>query len=435
MNFPTRYLLYLTGLHLTLAALAYLAFREQPGWLFGSEVLLLVSLYIGVELYRTFQRPGQYIASGIEAIRDKDFTIKFVPTGNRDVDELIRVYNLMIDQLRQERTHQAEQQFFLDRLIDASPIALLIFDYDGRITSANPKAATLLRRPLDSLIGQLPHKVAHPLLSQFVGLPPDQPQLVQQTGIERYRVLRATFMDRGFARQFLLIEELTAELITTEKNAYGKVIRMMAHEVNNSIGAVNSIMQTLTPELPDPDSQRAMRVAIDRNDRLNGFMRRFADVVRIPPPVRTRVDWRNVVQQVGQLMAPLAVDRGVWVSVDIPEEPVCQSVDVGQLEQVLVNIVKNALEACATGNQVRICLGAHHLQVSNNGQAIPAELANRLFDPFLSTKATGQGVGLMVVRDILLNHGFPFSLKTQPDGWTVFSIEWDQPGDWLPESR
>ncbi|QJD80376.1 sensor histidine kinase [Spirosoma rhododendri] len=429
MSFLTRYLLYLTGLHLTLAGLAYTAFKTEPVWLVGSEVVLLGSLLLGADMYRTFQRPGQYIGSGIEAIRDKDFTIKFVPTGNRDVDELIRVYNLMIDQLRQERTHQAEQQSFLDKLIDASPIALLIFDYDGRITSANPKAVTLLRRPLDTLLNRLPDEIAHPLLSQFMGLPAEQPQLVQQTGIERYRVLRATFMDRGFARQFLLIEELTAELITTEKNAYGKVIRMMAHEVNNSIGAVNSIMQTLTPELPDADSQRAMHVAIDRNDRLNGFMRRFADVVRIPPPVRTRVDLRDVVQQVGQLMGPPALKQGVSITVAVPDNPVCLSVDVGQLEQVLVNIVKNALEACEAGRQVQIRLEARRLQVLNNGHPIPTELANRLFDPFLSTKATGQGIGLMVVRDILLNHGFTFSLKTQPDGWTVFRIEWDQLGN------
>jgi len=425
MNFPMRYLLYLTGLHLTLAVLAYLAFREQPIWLVGSEVVLLGSLFIGADMYRTFRRPGQYIGSGIEAIRDKDFTIKFVPTGNRDVDELIRVYNLMIDQLRQERTHQAEQQSFLDKLIDASPIALLIFDYDGRITSANPKATTLLRRPLDTLLNRAPDEVGHPLLSQFVRLPTDHPQLVQQTGIERYRVLRATFMDRGFARQFLLIEELTAELITTEKNAYGKVIRMMAHEVNNSIGAVNSIMHTLTPELPDADSQQAMRVAIARNDRLNGFMRRFADVVRIPPPARTRADLRDVVQQVGQLMGPLALKQAVTVIIDVPDNPVYLPVDVGQLEQVLVNIVKNALEACVAHNQVQIWLEAHRLQVSNNGQPIPADLVNRLFDPFLSTKATGQGVGLMIVRDILLNHGFAFSLKTHPDGWTVFTINWE----------
>lgn len=424
MSFLTRYLLYLIGLHLILAGLAYMAFNAEPIWLVGSEVVLLGSLFLGVDMYQTFRRPGQYIGSGIEAIRDKDFTVKFVPTGNQDVDELIRVYNLMIDQLRQERTHQAEQQSFLDKLIDASPIALLIFDYDGRITSANPKAVTLLRRPLDALLNQLPDDVAHPLLSQFMSLPPEQPQLVQQTGIERYRVLRATFMDRGFARQFLLIEELTAELITTEKNAYGKVIRMMAHEVNNSIGAVNSIMQTLTPELPDPDSQRAMRVAIDRNDRLNGFMRRFADVVRIPLPVRTRADLRDVVQQVGQLMGPPALKLGVAVTVAVPDQPVWMSVDVAQLEQILVNIVKNALEACAASHHVHIQLDAHRLQVRNNGQPIPAELANRLFDPFLSTKATGQGIGLMVVRDILLNHGFTFSLKTQPDGWTVFSIDW-----------
>ncbi len=286
----------------------------------------------------------------VDAIQDKDFTVKFVPTGNDEVDELIRVYNLMIDQLRQERTRQAEQQFFLDKLVEAAPIALLILDFDNRVSAVNPKARQLLRLPDSDLLQKPISAISHPLLAQLSTLPPNnQPHTVKLAGVETYRVLQGQFMDRGFRRQFLFIEELTAEIIETEKKAYGKVIRMMAHEVNNSIGAINSILGIAEPEVADPDVRQAVRVAIDRNDRLNQFMRRFADVVRLPTPNPVATDVRGLVADVVQLMQPQAMERGVLLSAHLPDSPVEQLIDVAQMEQVLVNVIKNALEACGVG--------------------------------------------------------------------------------------
>ncbi|MEZ0610158.1 PAS domain-containing sensor histidine kinase [Fibrella sp. WM1] len=429
MRFQTRYLVYILLLHVLLGWLLFTELRQAKP-LFASkgvlliavEVLIILSLYTAFSIYRTFRQPSAFIASGIEAIRDKDFTIKFVPTGNIDVDELIRVYNLMIDQLRQERTRQAEQQFFLDKLIDASPIALLIFDFDARVAGINPKARQLLKCPEADLLGKPLSAIDHPLLNQLDALPPDQPQIVRLTGVETYRVLRGQFIDRGFGRQFLFIEELTAEIIDTEKKAYGKVIRMMAHEVNNSIGAVNTILNIVEPTVQEADLQRAMRVAIERNERLNGFMRRFADVVRLPVPHRVPADMAALVRNIANLMDPQAEARGVTLSVTAPDNPTSWLMDESQLEQVLINVVKNALESCRAGNTVTLELAARQLVIRNNGDPIPDEVAGQLFNPFYSTKRDGQGIGLTLTREILLNHGYTFSLRTQLNGWTEFVI-------------
>ncbi|AQG78136.1 sensor histidine kinase [Spirosoma montaniterrae] len=418
----TRYLVYIIAVHAVLVALTFQVLKTSKQWFIASEVLIGLSLVVGWRIYRSFQKPSEFIASGIEAIRDQDFTVKFVPTGNRDVDELIRVYNLMIDQLRLERTRQAEQQFFLDKLVDASPIALLILDFDERVSAINPKARKLLDLPDNQLIGKPLTAIGHPLLAQLSTLQPDQPQTVKLAGVETYRVLLGQFIDRGFRRQFLFIEELTAEIIETEKKAYGKVVRMMAHEVNNSIGAINSILHIAEPELPNPDLRQAVRVAIERNDRLNLFMRRFADVVRLPVPNRASTNLTVFVDAVGQLMQPQAHARGVQLTTQLPAEPVYWLVDIGQMEQVLVNVVKNALEACTAGNVVDIELTNRQLAVRNNGQPIPDTVVANLFDPFFSTKTIGQGIGLTLTREILLNHGFSFSLATEADGWTVFRL-------------
>lgn len=423
MKFQTRYLLYILALHGVLIGLTFQLLKENQPWFIASEVLIALSLYVAVRIYRSFRQPSLFIASGTEAIQDKDFTVKFVATGNNDVDELIRVYNLMIDQLRTERTRQAEQQFFLDKLIEAAPIALLILDFDERVSALNPKARQLLRLPDADLLQKPLSAIQHPLLAQLGTLLPDQPHTIKLASIETYRVLRGQFIDRGFRRQFLFIEELTAEIIETEKKAYGKVIRMMAHEVNNSIGAVNSILTIAEPDVADPDVRGAVRVAIDRNDRLNQFMRRFADVVRLPAPNLVPSNLANLVQTVVQLMKSQAKDRSISMTSLLPDSPVNQLIDIGQMEQVLVNILKNALEACQPGQAIEVQLTTRELLIRNNGQSISDEVAANLFDPFYSTKRDGQGIGLTLTREILLNHGFSFSLKTEPNDWTVFRID------------
>lgn len=422
MRFQHRYLVYILLVHAVLAGLSFQLLKEHKGWFIALEGLIIGSLYIAIQFYRTFRQPATFITSGIEAIKDQDFTVKFVPTGNAGVDELIQVYNLMIDHLRHERVRQAEQQFFLDKLIDAAPLALLIFDYDERVSSVNPKARNLLNLTSDALLGQPLSAIPHPLLSQLVRLPPDQPHTLKGVGAETYRALRGQFMDRGFRRQFLFIEELTAEIIETEKKAYGKVIRMMAHEINNSIGAVNSILEVTQNYVSEPDVKHAVQVAIERNDRLNQFMRRFADVVRLPPPNKRPVDISELVRNVVRLMQPQAQVRGILLTGSADQtDP--QVADVEQLEQVLVNVVKNALEACQPGQCVEVISTPGRLCVRDNGLPIPATLAANLFNPFYSTKPDGQGIGLTLTREILLNHQVTFSLKTQADGWTVFRID------------
>ncbi|RYF47400.1 MAG: HAMP domain-containing histidine kinase, partial [Cytophagaceae bacterium] len=176
------------------------------------------------------------------------------------------------------------------------------------------------------------------------------------------------------------------------------------------------------PDVPDPDVRKAVRVAIERNDRLNQFMRRFADVVRLPVPNLALANVPDLLRDVLSLMQPQASGRGIALTLTVPEAPVHQQMDMAQMEQVLVNVVKNALEACQSGQSVEIVLTSRELLIRDNGQPISDDVATNLFNPFFSTKTTGQGIGLTLTREILLNHNFAFSLCTQEDGWTVFRV-------------
>jgi signal transduction histidine kinase len=426
MGFRVRYSIYILFLHGVIVLLTYQLLKSQKILFLAAEVLIIISAFAGMWLLRRFTKPHNIVAQGIETIRNKDFTVRFVPTGYREVDELIDVYNQMIGLLSQERTRQQEQQFFLDKLLEASPIPILVFDFDGRLSAANPGARKLLGQRPEELIGKTPREIDHPLLNQLDDSDDETPRILRTNGIQTYKVNKAHFIDRGFRRSFLMIEELTHEIVDTEKKAYSKVIRMMAHEVNNSIGAINSILDVTVSHLPAEgydEIRHALHVAIERNRRLSGFMHRFAEIVRLPPPHKRPADLGELVANVSRLMQSQAAVKGVHLELFTDAQPVVREVDVEQFEQMLINVVKNAVEACVAGNSVEVRLGPERLVVRNNGNPIPPAVAANLFKPFFSTKPDGQGIGLTLTRDILMGHGFPFSLQSHPDGWTAFTVE------------
>lgn len=422
----TKYICYIAILHLVLVLLVYKLLFEDKLLFIGSEVFLLLSAGASIALYHNFMQPIQFVKSGIEAIKDKDFSIKFVPTGKGEVDVLIEVYNLMIDQLREERIKLNEQHFFLEKLIEASPISIIILDYDDRIESLNSKAKIQFSDSNILLTGRKLDETGHALLEEFVGMQDGDARMVKTNGIVTLKAQRSHFMDRGFRRSFLMIEELTNEILESEKNAYGKVIRMMAHEVNNTLGATDSILQTTNQMLPESqykEVKEALQIASDRNQRLTRFMRNFADVVRLPAPVRVETDMVKLIKDVAVFMEHSAAGRGIKIGYDLSGTPVYRSVDRGQIEQVSVNVIKNAIEACENGDKIDVEVSESRIVFRNNGKPIDSEVNVQLFNPFFSTKPDGQGIGLTLTREILANHGFTFSLRTNADGWTEFVIE------------
>ncbi|GHB80044.1 sensor histidine kinase [Persicitalea jodogahamensis] len=446
MKFSTRttYIAYISVLHVVLIFLVYRLLFEDKLLFIASEVFLLISIGVSIQLYQNFLRPNEFIKSGIEAIKEKDFTIKFVPTGKGEIDVLIEVYNLMIDQLREERTKQQAQHFFLEKLIAASPTAIIILDFDDCIASVNSRAVSVFKLDIKKINGQKLNDTGIPFLRKLHEIKNGESKIVKADGVQKFKVQRSHFMDQGFRRSFLLIEELTSELLEQEKNAYGKVIRMMAHEVNNTLGATDSILQTTRKSLaasadratadrasadriksnfPEDfsDLRDALKVASDRNRRLTRFMRNFADVVRLPPPGVDEFDLNRLVENVVVFLQSTARQSGISLKI-IKNEPLVVKADSGQLEQVLINVIQNALEACEAGNEVQVLID-DNLIIRNNGKPILPQEAQQLFNPFYSSKPDGQGIGLTLSREILLNHGFQFSLKTNEDGWTEFVID------------
>jgi two-component system nitrogen regulation sensor histidine kinase NtrY len=409
MKLRAKITLYIVALHATLAASATFILIERPMLLFAVEAVFIISVLVSIRLVSALFVPLDLIQTGAELIAERDFTSRFVPVGQPEMDVLIDVYNRMIDRLRDERLAAEEQGHLLQQIVDASPAAIVICDFDGQVERRNPAAERLLGdEPLPSL-------------------EPGQSRLIAYRGARRLKVSRAEFRDRGFAKSFYVIEEMTEELRLTEKAAYEKLIRMMSHEVNNSVGAVRSLLESslrYAPQVGEEDRAdftSALTIASSRIDALNRFMAAFADVVRIPPPHRTpsRVD--ELVERVAALLRPELEDRRIGVTLAL-EDRGAYDLDVHQLEQVVLNIFRNAIEAVGRDGTIHASFAGGVLTVSDSGPGIAESIRAELFTPFFTTKRDGRGLGLTIVHEILANHGFAFALANREGGGAEFRV-------------
>lgn len=419
MKLKTKYILFLVLLHLICLVMSYFIFKENKLIFLLAEVFIIISILISLSLYKQLIAPLTYLRQGVSAIKDKDFNVKFLSTGKKEVDELVDVYNRMLDELRTERTKQQEQHFFLEKLIQTSPTGIIILDYDKQVKQINPKATEILTDNPNLLENQL-----HEMKT-------GSSKVMRVNGLHTYKIQKSRFIDRGFERIFIMMEEVTAEIFAAEKGVYSKVIRMMAHEVNNTVGPVNSIINTALSQQnlwlneQDYSLKNALKIAVDRNQNLNIFMRNFADLVKLPEANRKRINLVELIKSVTELMYFPANEKNIKIDFEGNHESYFISADVEQMEQALINIIKNAIEAIENTGTIALTLDQSQqmLTISDSGKGISQQDTEQLFSPFFSTKKDGQGIGLTLVREILLNHGFEFSLKTIQPNKTQFSIK------------
>lgn len=245
-----------------------------------------------------------------------------------------------------------------------------------------------------------------------------------------YRCIRSSFMDTGFDHPFILIEELTHELMQVEKASYERIIRMMSHEVNNSVGAISATLNVVSDMIrqePDADGWSDILPAVDasfeRSGNLAQFIKNLANVVKVPEPSFSDISLREMVRSVKALTTIECSKRNIQLTSSLPEEDIIIRADGIQLEQVIVNVIKNSWEAIGGKGEIRLTVSASPLTltIEDNGPGMTPDVQKTLFTSFFTTKATGYGMGLMFVREVLNNHNYKFSLSAS-NGWTQFKV-------------
>lgn len=397
---------------LTAALAAAAPFYLAGTPLYVGEAVLAVLFVLGIIVYRRVLLPVMALKHGIDLLQAQDFSSRLAKVGSRDADNIGAVFNRMMDALKNERLRVMERNQFLDMLIEASPMGIVIYDFNGSISDMNSAARSLLDN--DEL------RCATEELQR------GEVRTVRLSDTRIYRLSSLTFLDRGFQRPFVLMESLSEEVRKVEKAAYGKVIRQMSHEVNNTVAGVTPVLDTLAAITDDPDLTETVTASSDRLLSLSRFVTNYAEMVKLPAPDLHEVNLTALVESMIPFLESLAAGREIRINTDVEREnPVILRADPVQIEQVIVNIVKNSIESIAgsTGSgTVTVRLTGHGLEVADNGGGISPEVAENLFTPFFTTKNSGNGIGLMLVSEILHNHGFAFSLRTYADGITRFRI-------------
>ena len=403
---------------------------QENGWRFYLiEGIITFSLVYLVYFYKKVIKPLNSIAGGMDLLQAQDFSSRLSPVGQREADRIVSIFNRMMNQLKEERLRLREQNHFLDLLISVSPMGVIILTLDEQISMVNKAALEFLDAGTeDDVLNKTMDKLTGTLAEELDRMPKDTTTTVRLSDSRIYRCSRLSFVDRGFAHPFYLIESLTSEVMKAEKKAYEKVIRMIAHEVNNSVAGITSTLDTVDNALQTmedtEDLREVMKVCIERSYSMSRFITNFADVVKIPEPQTEEVCLNDRVIACKRFMENVCQSRNISLRLELCEENPVVSIDTSLFEQVIINIIKNSAESIGEAGEIIIRTSASPLilEVGDTGKGISKEVEAKLFTPFFSTKPNGQGIGLIFIREVLMKHDCTFSLRTYPDGITRFRI-------------
>jgi two-component system nitrogen regulation sensor histidine kinase NtrY len=458
LNLRRRLLGYVWLLHLAVFALVLWLYHERPLVVVSVELVLVGSALLGTWLLGRALQPLDYTRRFQELLQEHNYAARLQQAPEDELAGLVRQFNQMLESLHEERLRLGEQRGFLDRLLEATPSAVLAFDFDGRVRLVNASALALLG--LDAPEGHALSDWAQgkaafaagadaaarerslQLLAQLEALPLGESRLLADADGRRYRAQRSHFFDRGFARHFLLLEELTQELDSSERATYEKLVRVLAHEVNNTVAATGSVLDSLLfykPQLGEADRDdfgTAIEAVKRRNASLGEFIERFTRVVKMPAPEPRPTDPRGLLDDLLRLYREPGRARGVAVALARVEDVPALPLDRNLFEQALLNIAKNAVEAAEASARERGTPGRVdfelyrendrvRLAVVDSGDRLGEVPPGQMFTPFFSTKKGGQGIGLLFVREVLQRHGFAYRLAGDGAGRTRFDI-------WIP---
>ncbi len=409
------------------AATPFIVKTPALWWMLGGELLASVVLLL---LHRSVVKPMTAAQRGIELLSAQDMNSRLAKVGEPGADSIVTLFNDLITRLKNERLRLREQDSFLRLLVDASPMGIAMLNLDGKISMTNKTFMQITGFQEADLTGKSLEEIDNDIIKTLIDLKSGKSRVVRYSGTDVYRCYHLRFMQEGFRRHFYLVEEMAEEVRKAEKEAYEKVIRMISHEVNNTMGSVESVLEMIAEESDsEPELKTTVESCRERCETMCGFIDSFANLARIPDPeIRTT----DLTIELKKMLPFLRLIAGEGINLELnvrssdDSENMLVNADMTLLQQVVVNIVKNAVESIQDKGMITIsvCRDSKHvtLEIANDGMPIDSHTASQLFSPFFSTKRSGRGLGLMLVSEILHKHSAEFHLRTGSDNITRFSI-------------
>jgi nitrogen fixation/metabolism regulation signal transduction histidine kinase len=382
--------------------------------------LVLIWLGIAFNLKQRIVRPLQTLSNILAAIREGDYSIRGRRAAVGDaLGEVMLEVNDLGQTLREQRLGAREATALLRTVMAEIDVAVFAFDGNQRLRLVNRAGERLLAQPATRLLGRTSGELGlAACLDREEGEGPHTMQMVFPGGVGRWDIRRSTFREGGAQHQLLVLTDLSQTLREEERIAWQRLLRVLGHELNNSLAPIKSVAGSLADLLGrqprpadwDDDMQRGLEVISSRADSLARFVESYSQLTRLPQPRFEPLSIGALVRRVASLETRLPV------KVVAGPELVINGDDV-QLEQLLINLVRNAVDASMeTRGGVGVgwtqSNGQVEVWISDEGPGL-ANTAN-LFVPFFTTKAKGSGIGLVLSRQIAEAHGGTLTLENRP---------------------
>jgi|ERR1017187_3613196 nitrogen fixation/metabolism regulation signal transduction histidine kinase len=352
-------------------------------------------------------RPLQTMTNLLAALREGDYSIR--ARGARENDalgEALLEINSLGETLRVQRLGAFEATALLRTIMAEIDVAVFTFDPEHRLRLVNRAGENLLGQPIDKLLGRRASDLG---LAACFEANEDAPLTLNfPGGSGRWGVRRSTFRERGLPHQLLVLTDLSRTLREEERNAWQRLVRVLGHEMNNSLAPIKSIagsLESLLRREPPPadwqdDARSGLKSIATRADSLSRFMQAYARLAKLPPPQKEQLNLGELIRRVASLEMRLSVEVRSGAELSIPA-------DGAQLEQLLINILQNAVDASLETNG-KVSIGWREVGdcvevfVQDEGPGIMN--STNLFVPFFTTKPTGSGIGLALSRQIAEAH-------------------------------
>ena len=408
-------------------ALALVLARVLDSPLLAGLLAVAAGLLLSMWLMRRAVRPAlslfRALAGTTLSYRDGDFSFGLRWTHRDELGDLVAAHNELGGVLREQRLALVQRELLLDTMVQNTPVAMLLVADGGHVVYANLAARRLLNdgRKIEGLAMDALVRAAAPALQDALDRGGDGLFSVGEGDEEEvYHLARRGFRLNGRPHELVLLRQLTTELRRQEVQTWKKVIRVISHELNNSLAPVASLAHSGAELTRRGQYQRLESVFATIEERarhLEGFIRGYASFAKLPSPRLEAVTWPALAER-------LRSQIGFVLEGELPEEPA--RLDVPQIEQALLNLLKNAHESGSPPEgvtlRVRRLPGQLRIEVGDRGTGMSdAVLANALV-PFYSTKRSGTGLGLALAREIAEAHGGRISLGNRKEGGLVVTL-------------
>lgn len=416
----------LVALPALLALVALLAFGRpdvRTGW-FVAVAVVLATLVLARRHQRRLIYPIHTLASLLEALRQGDYSLR--GAQGSVLGDVIYDINALAERLQEERLQFEESSYLLGKTLAALDSAVLVFDEQTRLRLINPAAQQLLNAQRHQLFGRSASELG---LQELLDAPTGELREHAFAGRNgRFEIRHAPLRSEGRGGQLLVINDVGRVLREEERAAWQRLLRVLGHEVNNSLAPIQSMagtLATLVQREPLPVDWRedflgGAALIEHRSAALARFLSRYGQLARLPPPRLQAIDLASLIEKLAQL------DQRVAVQVSVGE-PCEVMADADQLEQSLINLLRNAAEASMAGNGTvqmswRRDAARVLIEIRDDGPGPPA--SDNLFVPFFTTKPGGSGIGLALARQIAEAHGGGVSLVSRSDASGALATLW-----------